>query len=132
MNENRPDAASSDDGALFAVDELPAKPVEPGHAGRPRRGRHEKALAKALRDAGLTGRKHAASTSLAHGYARALDAAERRDNFYAIAQVGPRYHELLTSLGLIDEGVRGAGDDDEQGILDGMGTAEVVNIRDAG
>lgn len=128
MSDKRADPSTSELEALFDV---PSVPREPGHAGRPRRGRHEKALAKTLRDADLTGRRDAASVSLAHAYAFAMDAAESRGNFYAIAQVGPRYQELLAKLGLIDEGgPRGAGDDDDD-VLDGLGAAEMGDSSDA-
>jgi hypothetical protein len=128
MRENRgvPNTAE-----LFAVDDLPARPVEPGKAGRPRRGRVEKALARALSDAQVNGTKDAAAVMLAHAYARAIDRAEARDNFYAIAQTGPRYQELLESLGLLDEGgPRGAGGDGDDP-LDGLGSAEMGDSSDA-
>lgn len=133
MDDKAADTSGGEVVALFEVDRAPVVVAAAGRAGRPRRGRHEKALAKSLRDAGLTTRRDAASTSLAHAYARAMDLAEERGNFYAIAQTGKSYMELLKSMGLLDEsGPRGAGDDDEQGILDGMGATTVDDGAVAG
>jgi len=73
-------------------------------------GRHETALRKSIRAAGLTGDIDAASVSAALAHAAALDIAEQRRDVFGSAQVGRVYADLLDRLGILKAAV--GGDDD--------------------
>lgn len=102
---------------LFAVDDV--EPRQSGRRpGRRRTGRHERALDRSVKAAGLDTPVNAAACSAARSLAWALDTAESKVDPYAIAQVGRVYVDALKELGLdaLDED----GDDsDGFGGLDG-------------
>lgn len=106
---------------------IPIRDASPRRGrGRPRAGRHESALNKAVKDACLDGNRNAAAVSLARSFAKQLDDAEQPNvDFgkasFAVAQVGREYRETLARLGLIEaaqapeaDPLDGFGDDDDQ------------------
>lgn len=104
---------------------MPARKV-----GRRKTGRHERALDRSVREAGLDRPIHSAIVSLCRAYARSLDVAEAKSDAYAIGQSGKAYLEVLIQTGLADsrEGATASADSP----FAGMGDAEMGDAAHTG
>ncbi len=99
--------------------------VEGVGSGPHRAGRHESAVGRAVEAAAVTDPRWAVAVSTLTALSAALDAAERKGDAYAAAQLAPRIVELCDRLGLVPT-LSGAVSDDDDGPED-YGTPELVH-----
>jgi len=115
-------ASKRPDSAQLALVDVPADDDQVDDRAKPGRrqtGRHERALNKAAKEAGLDRLAvMAAAVSAARSLAWALDRAEAKGNPYAVAQLARPYQDMLVALRLVPQDDDG-GDDDPFGDLDG-------------